>query len=48
MDLMLEEMESHHLTEWMAFVRIEDEEHKRDMLARQAEAGVKNHKRRGR
>lgn len=48
MDVMLEEMDAHHMAEWLAFLKIEADEQRKAELAAKAEAGVKNHRRRGR
>lgn len=42
---MLEEIDASQLSEWMAYDKIQHDEVKRDQLATQATAGVKNHKR---
>lgn len=45
-DVMLGEMDAHHLTEWMAVGVVDEEERRRDELARKARAGVEAPRRR--
>lgn len=45
---MLEEMDAGQLAEWQAFDKLQDEADKKAQLAAKAEAGLRNHKRKGR
>ena len=45
---MLEEMDAVHITEWLAFDKIQHDEQTRARLAVKAEAGIDSYNRRGR